>query len=145
MLNLINKFIYLFLGFQAQETTSQTALRDCSKEEKGKAGYIGVFAAKPGSRNIKRLFLIKENQISLVKEVNTSLCIGRCKSLGSLKSFPWYAPQLSGGSVLCFPILGFLRCAPGWWWWGWLLDGLGNGPPVCLHPELPQGSPPRWL
>ena len=26
----------------------------------------------------------------------------------------------------------------------WLLDGLGNGQPVCLHPKLPQGSPSWW-
>ena len=35
--------------------------------------------------------------------------MGRFKSLGSLKSFLWYAPQLSGASVLCFPILSPLR------------------------------------
>ena len=23
---------------------------------------------------------------------------------------------------------------------GWLLDGLGSGQPICLHPEFPQGS-----
>ena len=34
---------------------------------------------------------------------------GRRRSLGSLKSFLWYAPQLSGTSVLCFHILSFLR------------------------------------
>ena len=30
---------------------------------------------------------LKENQISQVKEFSTFLLIGRCKSLGSLKSF----------------------------------------------------------
>ena len=35
-----------------------------------------------GSLNIKRLLLIKENQISQVKEFSASLCMGRCKSLG---------------------------------------------------------------
>ena len=37
--------------------------------------------------NIKRLLLIKENQISQGKEFSAFLCMGRCKSLGSLKSF----------------------------------------------------------
>ena len=37
------------------------------------------------------------------------LCMGRCKSLGSLKSFLCYAPQLSGASILCFLILSPLR------------------------------------
>ena len=30
------------------------------------------------------------------KQFSTFLCMGRCKNLGSLKSFPQYAPQLSG-------------------------------------------------
>ena len=34
--------------------------------------------------------------------------MGRCKSLGSLKSFLSYASQLSGDSILCFPHLEFL-------------------------------------
>ena len=28
--------------------------------------------------------------------------MGRCRSLGSLKSFLWYIPHLSGASILCF-------------------------------------------
>ena len=34
---------------------------------------------------------MKENQISQVKEFSAFLGMGRCKSLGSLKSFLWYA------------------------------------------------------
>ena len=41
-------------------------------------------------------------EISQVKEFSAFLCMGRCKSLGSLKSFPSYASQLSGASILCF-------------------------------------------
>ena len=52
---------------------------------------------------------IKENQTSQVKEFSAFLCMGRCKSLGLLKSFLWYAPQLSGTSILCFYIPVFLR------------------------------------
>ena len=33
------------------------------------------------------------------------LCMGRCKSLGSLKLFLWYAPWLSRASILLFLIL----------------------------------------
>ena len=41
--------------------------------------------------------------------------MGRFKSLGSLKSFLCYAPQLSGASTLCFLILSFLRAhRQGW-------------------------------
>ena len=41
---------------------------------------------RPDSRNIKRLLLIKENQTFQVNEFRASLSMGRCKSLGSLKS-----------------------------------------------------------
>ena len=40
-----------------------------------------------------------------VNEFSTFLRMGRCKSLGSLKSFLCYAPQLSGASVLFLLIL----------------------------------------
>ena len=36
--------------------------------------------------------------------------MGRCKSLGSLKSFLSYASQLSGASILCFLISGGSGC-----------------------------------
>ena len=43
---------------------------------------------------------IKENQISQVKEFSSFLYMGRFKCLGSLKSFPSYAPHLTRASVL---------------------------------------------
>ena len=64
---------------------SLLALKDCSEEIRREPGYIGVFATK--TQNIKRLLLIKENQTSQVNEFSTFLYMGRCKSLGSLKSF----------------------------------------------------------
>ena len=42
---------------------------------------------RSGSQNIKRLLLIKENQMSQVNEFSVFLHMGRCKCLGSLKSF----------------------------------------------------------
>ena len=39
----------------------------------GKSGYIGLFAKTPSGQNIKRLLLIKENQISQVKELSAFL------------------------------------------------------------------------
>ena len=49
--------------------------------------------------------------------------MGRCKSLGSPKSFLWCAPQLSGACILCFHILSFLKahqltisCGCNRWW-----------------------------
>ena len=61
--------------------------------------------------------------------------MGRYKSLGSLKSFLWYAFQWSRASILFFPILNPLRytigsACSGWW------------QPVFLCFVFPQGSPP---
>ena len=47
-------------------------------------------------------------QISSVKEFNTFLYMGRCKSLGSSKEVFWYASQLSGVYILCFHTLSHL-------------------------------------
>ena len=52
-----------------------------------------------GGLNIKRLQLIKENQIFQVKEFSVFLCIERCESLVLLKSFLLYASQQSGTSA----------------------------------------------
>ena len=57
---------------------------------------------RAGSLNIKILLLIMENQISQLKEFYTFLCMGRCKSLGSLKSFLSYASLLSEATILTF-------------------------------------------
>ena len=81
-----------FWGLQGQEAASQVVLRDCSEEVREKPGYIGVLQQRPGSRNMRRLLLTKENQKSQVNEFSTFLRMGRCKSLGSLKSLLWYAP-----------------------------------------------------
>ena len=50
-----------------------------------------------------------------MKEFSAFLCMGGCKSLGSLKSFLSYASQLSGASILCFSHPEFLRaCCMEW-------------------------------
>ena len=60
-----------------------TVLRRQGKEP----DYTEVLQQRTGSLNIKRLLLIKESWISQVKEFSAFLFWGRCKSLGSLKSF----------------------------------------------------------
>ena len=89
----------------------------------GELGYIGVFATKPGGCNMKRWLFLKENQISQGKEFSAFLCMGICKSLGSLKSLLWYAPQLSGASILCFLILSLRKVHRRGHCSSWLLDG----------------------
>ena len=86
------------------------ALRGRSEDAGGGARIYRIFCHKrPGSQNIERLLLVKENQASQVGECSAFLCLGRCKSLGSLKPFLCCAPQLSGASILFFPILSPLR------------------------------------
>ena len=61
-----------------------------------------------GNLNIKRLLLIKENQLFFIKGFSALLCIGICKHLGSLNSFLSYTSQLSGAKS-CFLIVHILN------------------------------------
>ena len=61
--------------------------------------------------------------MSQVMEFSAFLCMGRCKSLGSLKSFLWYVPHLSRASILYFHILSFLRLTIRSGFSLWLLNG----------------------
>ena len=80
----------------AQESASQVALRNCSKEVREEECSIGDF---PGKNKIKTIFHHPEitanhkNQISQINDFHAFLCIGRCKSLGSLKLFLRYAKE----------------------------------------------------
>ena len=67
----------------------------------GEPGYIKVLQQMEGSLNFKTL-------LSQVKEFSAFLCVGRCKSLVSVKQLLWYAYYLPGPSILCFHILSFL-------------------------------------
>ena len=111
-------------GLKLRRQDSQITLRDCYGKTKEGAKIYKNFCNKDQVVRTSLLLLIKENQTSQVKEFSTFPCMGRCKSLGSLKSFLWCAPQLSGASIQCFHSLSFLRThsrgeAVVWW----LLDG----------------------
>ena len=54
--------------------------RTASRRRGDEPGYIRVLQQRAGSLNIKRLLLIKENQICQVKEFSAFLCMGRCKN-----------------------------------------------------------------
>ena len=64
-----------------------------------------------------------------MKEFSVFLCMGKCKGLGSMKLFLWYAHQLSGANILGFFILSVLKdgCR------SWLLNG---GHPVSALRSL---------
>ena len=117
------------LRTQAWQAASQIALRVCSEEEREETGWIGVLPQNSVIHSIKMLPLIKENQISPDNEFSPFLFMGRCKSLGSWKSFLWCEPQLIRASILFFPVLYPFRALL---WVGgkvWWLDGLSI---LCL-------------
>ena len=79
-----------------------------------------------------RLFTVwvtREALISQVKEFSAFLCMGRCKSLDSLKSFLSYVLQLPWVRILCFS-----HPEPPWGSWQggvepwWLLDSRYSSP-----------------
>ena len=94
-------------------------------------GYIEVLQQRVGSLNIRRLLLKKTRYPKL----SAFLCMGRYKSLGSLKSFLWYIPQLSG------PV--------SWIFTSWVFSGLtfGSGcSPVAARWQvfIPSWVPSEW-
>ena len=115
-------------------------LLDCSQQVREDLGYRGkqeFLQQRPSSQTIKRLLWIKENQISQVNEFSPFLWLGRCKNLGSLKSFHWYAPWPSRGSVpLCAILSPF-----GVHRWGWLQGLRVRWQACCWFPSwVPSGS-----
>jgi len=77
----------IFRTYSPGNNISSNPERTAARRRGEGAGYREVLRQGAGSLNVKRLWLIKENQTSQIKEFSTSLCMGRCKSLGSLKSF----------------------------------------------------------
>ena len=95
-------------------------------------------------KGIKRLLLIKTKTHRYLKEFSSFLCMKRCKSLGSLKSFFFCGSQLYGARIL-FSYPSHLRCTIRGGCRGWFLGGVGCRQSVCLHPVLPQDSPSRRM
>ena len=56
------------------------------KSQERELGYSGDFFAAEDQVVEHQKITIKENQKSQDKEFSTFLCVGRCKSLGQLKS-----------------------------------------------------------
>ena len=109
----------------AQDAAFQTALRDCSEEVREKPEYIGVLQQRPGSQNIKMLLLVKENQVSQIKEFSAFLSyIWEDATVWAQwnHSFDWHFSYL--GPVFCFsPSWVPSGCTPGGSDSGWELDG----------------------
>ena len=97
---LVGVFRAASLGDNVSVAPERTALRRGGEEP----GYIEVLQQRADSMNIKILMLMKENQISQVKQFSTFLCRGRWESLGLLK----YMHLSCLGPVPYFLILIFL-------------------------------------
>ena len=123
---------WTFWAPQAQET-ELSAHSDWlpQRRKAGSQDMLEFLQQRLSSQNIKTLLLIKENRISQVKTFCAFLCRGKCKSLGSLDPFLWYAPHaqhtplsIQKKKVMCYPsifflvfsILSLLRVHR----WGWL-------------------------
>ena len=88
--NLKTESFVLFGCFRtssSRESISSNPEKTTPKRRGKGPGYMELLQQMTGRPNTKRLLLIKENQITQVNEFSTFLCMGRCKSLGSLKSF----------------------------------------------------------
>ena len=90
MLYLVGIFRALSPRGSISSKPKRTALRRWGVERgaagAGKPGYI-VLKQRANSLNVKKILLIKENQMSQAKDFSIILCMGKCKSLGSLKPF----------------------------------------------------------
>ena len=87
-----------FLELQAWEVASHKILRKLLQG--GSGGRDRLYRSlqqKAGNPNLKRL---KENQICQVEVFSAFLYMGRCKSLGSWKSFLWYTSQLKSCTLI---------------------------------------------
>ena len=100
----------IFWTSSLEGSISSNLERIASRRQGEEPGYTEVLHQRADSLNVKRLLLKKTR---LPQRVGHFSLYG--KRLGSLNSFLWYAPPLSGASILCFPILHFLRAQCGEW------------------------------
>ena len=71
-----------------------------------KPGLYRSLTTKGRQTEHQKIVVNKRNQLSQVKDFSAFLCKGQYQSLGSLKSFFSYAPQLSWASILnCSSVL----------------------------------------
>lgn len=76
------------------------------------------FAAKTRWSESQRLLLMKENQKSQDNEFSAFLCMGRCRSLGSLKSIPLICTL--SRVIILFVLLMSPLMVHHWGWLQWL-------------------------
>ena len=81
---------YVLLGGLSEDSSPGGSLSDSSEgllqKVRKEPGHMGVSATKTRWLEHQKI-TVKENQVSQVNEFSAFLCMGRCKSLGSLKLF----------------------------------------------------------
>ena len=89
---------------RARDIISSDPERNASRTREKDSLYRSFATSiRAGSLNIKRLLLKKTKYLKL-RNLALFLCLRRCKSLGSLKSFLWCSSQLFWGQYpMIFP------------------------------------------
>ena len=84
------------------DTASQIALRDCSVEARGRPGYMSFCNKDQVVRTSKESLLIKENQISQVKEFSSFSMYGKMQESGLTEIIPLICTSAIWGQ---YPVL----------------------------------------
>ena len=92
---------------------------EIAQKRTGESQYMGVFATKSGSQTIKRLPLMKENQVS--KGIQHFYVYGKRQESGLTATIPLTCTSAIGASILSFPDaqLGWLQQLTARWAWQW--------------------------
>jgi len=77
----------IFKTASPEDSITSNPERTVLRRQREEPDHTEVLQQRAGNLNVKRLLLIKENQIFQVKEFSVFLCMGRWKILGSMKSF----------------------------------------------------------
>ena len=77
----------IFKTASPEDNITSNPERTVLRRQQEEPYYTDILQQRAGNLNVKRLLLIKENQIFQVKEFSAFLCMGRWKILGSMKSF----------------------------------------------------------
>ena len=77
----------IFKTASPEDNITSNPERTVLRRQQEEPDYTDILQQTAGNLNVKRLLLIKENQIFQVKDFSAFLCMGRWKILGSMKSF----------------------------------------------------------
>ena len=82
---------YVLFGGLMENYSSQIALRNFKRSKEAASMYRSFCWKNKHVVEHQKMTANHKKQTSQVNDFSASLCMGRCKSLGLLKSFLWYA------------------------------------------------------